>query len=147
MSESPDSGGAAPDGPRPVRRLVFTYEGDQVELVSEQTIEMTAPPLDEVDKPEERAGFLLELRDARGGALYRRALYEPIQHDVEIFSSNPSQPMARRPVETPTGTFVVLVPDMPDAEEVVLHASPDRPDLPTRPLRELKRFRLRTRER
>jgi hypothetical protein len=147
MSESPESGGVAPDGPRHVRRLVFSYDGDEVELVSEQTIEMTAPPQDEVDNPEERAGFFLELRDTRDRVLYRKVLYHPLQHDAEVFSANPSQPMVRHPIETPTGVFVVLVPDMPDAEEVVLHASPDRPDPSIGPLRELKRFRLRERER
>ena len=147
MSQSPGSGRGPSAGRRGARRLTFSYEGDQVELVSEQSVDMTTPPHDEIEGPEERTGFLLELRDARDNVVYRKVMHNPIQPDVEAFSPDPAEPIHRRQVDTPQGTFVVLVPDLPEAEHVSLHSSPAQPGPPAaRPLRELKRFRLRTRE-
>jgi hypothetical protein len=59
---------------------------------------------------------------------------DPLRQDVEVFSPDPEQSVARTPVEKPSGIFTVLVPDLEEADHVTLMSS-------TAP--ELARFSLR----
>jgi hypothetical protein len=116
---------AEPSREQPRRRairLIFEYEGDEVRLVSRQRVEMYVPPSDDVKGYEER-GLWGEVRRADGAALYRRALSDPMPRTVEVFSNDPEQTIVRVPIERPSGTFVVVVPDLDEADHLALTSS------------------------
>lgn len=106
--------------PRAVR-LTFTYEGDEVRLVNQRSLEMIAPPGDELSGREQ--GFWVEVRDGKDEALHRLVMQDPIRRDVEVFSPDPEQSPYRAPVEEPSGIFVVVVPDLEEADHVALMSS------------------------
>ena len=104
-------------------RLIFEYEDDNVRLVSAQHVEMTVPasdPLQEYD----RQGCWVALHDAQNRTLFRRVLPQAMSNDVEGPSDLPGHPLVRRPVDRPAGMFVVLVPELAEAEEVTVWNNP-----------------------
>ncbi|WP_406224111.1 hypothetical protein [Streptomyces canus] len=115
--------GADNDHPHAVR-LIFEYEGTDIRLVSRQQVEMTPPPSDRLADQRSAQGTWVEVRDAGRNALYRRVLHDPVRHDAEVFSEDPERSITRVPVETPRGTFAVLVPDIEAADHVALVGSP-----------------------
>jgi hypothetical protein len=106
--------------PRAVR-LTFTYEGDEVRLASRQPVEMIAPPGDELSGREQ--GFWIEVRDGKDDTLHRLVMEDPLSRDVEVFSPDPERSVYRAPVEEPSGIFVVVVPDLEEADHVALMSS------------------------
>ena len=74
-------------GPVPVRRLTFTYEGDQVRLVSEQHVDMILPPSQPPDELERQAGFSVILRDEHGQPVYARAMPDGSYQHREILDA------------------------------------------------------------
>ncbi|MGW1786107.1 hypothetical protein ACWCQQ_44595 [Streptomyces sp. NPDC002143] len=124
-------------------RLIFEYEGTDIRLVSRQQVEMTPPPSDRLADRQSAQGIWVEVRDADLNALYRRVLHDPVRYDTEVFSEDPGRSIARVPVETPRGTFAVLVPDIEAADHVALVGSPlGRTPRPA-PAAEVARFAFR----
>jgi hypothetical protein len=107
---------------RQAMRLIFTYEGDEIRLVSRQPVEVVIPPTDPVVDVEGEQGFWVEVRSADETTLYRRILPDPFQRDVEVFSDDPEQSISWVPVAEPRGSFSVLVP-AGEADHVVLFSS------------------------
>jgi len=85
-------------------RLTFTYEGDEVRLVSQQPVEMIVPPTNALSGYEGEQGFWVEVRSEQEAALHRRVMDDPLRQDVEVFSPDPEQSIARTPVEKPSGS-------------------------------------------
>jgi len=112
-----ESGG---ERPRAVR-LTFAFHGDDVRLVARQPVDVVTPPSDEIEGAERRQGFWAELQAGDGRPLYRRVMRDPARGDTEVFA--PGGSPSRAPVPEVRGTFSVVVPDVPDAEAVVLHSS------------------------
>jgi hypothetical protein len=108
--------------PRAVR-LTFTYDGDEVSLVSRQPVEMIAPPTDRLSGYEDEQGFWIEVRNDHDETLHRLVMQDPLRQDVEVFSPDPEQSLVRVPVEKPTGIFSVAVPDLEGADHVALLSS------------------------
>ena len=104
-------------------RLTFAYDGDRVELVSHQWIDMRAPAGLDAPADVDRPGFFVEMRDAADRVVYQAAMHPPIQRDIEVFSPDPAESIRRVPVEQPRGTFQVVVPDLPEGETVLLRGS------------------------
>lgn len=103
-------------------RAFFEYDGHDVKLVSLQSLEMLAPPPQAIiPRPDER-GTWFELRDGQGHTLYRRVIENPIGHDIEVLTDDPTHPLSRVAVEQPRGVFYLLAPDIPQARELVLVA-------------------------
>ncbi|MDT9681584.1 hypothetical protein RND61_05765 [Streptomyces sp. TRM76323] len=132
------------DSPHAVR-LIFEYEGPDIRLVSRQRLETTPPPGDRGEDLRATQGFWVEVRDAEHNVLYRRVLHDPVRYDAEVFSEDPDRSIARVPVETPRGTFAILVPDIEAADHVALFSGPlDRGAGPApAPASETARFALR----
>jgi len=130
-----------------VVRLTFTYEGDDVHLVGQQPVEMIIPPTDALSGYEGEQGFWVEVRSGQDETLHRRVMDDPLRQDVEVFSPDPEQSVARTPVEKPSGIFTVLVPDLDEADHVTLmtSAAPSiaRETTVRGPATELARFSLR----
>jgi hypothetical protein len=137
------SGGAAADGGVPgTLRLIFSYDGDEIRLLSSQRVEMAPPPSDPLEGFEGQKGFWLELRDAEGTLLHRQILHDPIRRDAEVFSEDPERSIVRIPVEHPTGAFAVLVPELPGADHIALIGSPLTETTAATAARELHRVSL-----
>jgi len=144
------------ESPKAVR-LTFSYQGDQVKLVSQQPVEMTVPPSDPLKGYEEHKGFWAEVKNAQDKTLFRRVLHNPTRNDAEVFSDDPEQSISREPAPKRKGVFVVVVPDTDKGHEVTLSRSTGRPDieaegapkgmaamrsLATGPATEIARFKL-----
>jgi hypothetical protein len=146
----------AAESPKAVR-LTFSYQGDQVKLVSQQPVEMTVPPSDPLKGYEEHKGFWAEVKNAQDKTLFRRVLHNPTRNDAEVFSDDPEQSISREPAPKRKGVFVVVVPDTNKGHEVTLSRSTGQPDieaegaprgmaavrsLATGPATEIARFKL-----
>ncbi|HEX9628880.1 MAG TPA: hypothetical protein VF961_02595 [Pyrinomonadaceae bacterium] len=138
-------------------RLTFSYQGDQVKLVSQQPVEMTVPPSDPLKGYEEHKGFWAEVKNAQDKTLFRRVLHNPTRNDAEVFSDDPEQSISRAPAPKRKGVFVVVVPHTEKGHEVTLSRSTGQPDieaggapkgmaamrsLATGPATEIARFKL-----
>jgi hypothetical protein len=121
-------------------RLVFAYEGDVIRLVSTERVEMTPLPSDALEPVENRAGFWYELRDRGESLLYRRIAPLPMRTSAEVPTDDPDRPLRRIDIPDPRGEFVVLVPDLDDAEALVFVGSPSGRAVTES--RELARFAL-----
>lgn len=103
-------------------RLTFTYTGDEITLVAQQRLAMVAPPDDSALTLNARAGTWIELRDANGHGLYRQVLNDPVSAGYEVTPRSADEvAVVAATVDRPTGAFTVVVPDLPDAVDVVLH--------------------------
>lgn len=147
---------ASTQSPKAVR-LTFSYQGDQVKLVSQQPVEMTVPPSDPLKGYEEHKGFWAELKSDQDKTLFRRVLHNPTRNDAEVFSDDPEQSISRAPAPKRKGVFVVVVPHTETGHEVTLSRSTGQPDieaqgaprgmaavrsLATGPATEIARFKL-----
>lgn len=138
-------------------RLTFSYQGEEVKLISQQPVEMTVPPSDPLEGYEQHKGFWAELKSDKDKTLFRRVLHNPTRNDAEVFSDDPEQSISREPAPKRTGVFVVVVPDTDKGHEVTLSRSSEQPDiesagapkgmaamrsLATGPATEIARFKL-----
>jgi hypothetical protein len=110
-------------------RLTFSYQGDQVKLVSQQPVEMTVPPSDPVKDYQEQKGFWAELKGDQDKTLFRRVLHNPTRNDAEVFSDDPEQSISRAPAPKRKGVFTVVVPHTEKGREVTLSRSAGNPDI------------------
>jgi hypothetical protein len=105
---------------------------------------MIAPP--PTARPVEgQSGFWYELRDGQDRLVYQRTTQNPIRFDAEVFTGEPRESIRRQEVASPRGTFVLLVPDVPEAESIVLFGAPLAPRMISegRAAKEVIRFPLR----
>ncbi len=119
-----DSRAETPRGPGRALRLIFSYKGNRARLESQQAVEMMVPPSHPTHDYGKQSGFWFELRDAKDRVLYRRAMHDPIQTEMEAPSGDPKRPFTRVPVQDPQGTFAILVPALEAAHSVLVCASP-----------------------
>src|SRR5215468_10668033 len=106
--------------PPPVHRLTFDYHGNQVDLVSDQVVDMIIPPTQSFDESTTVTGFSVIVRNTADQMLYRFTAPSPIRYAAEVFSDDPSRSLHQVAVEDPQGTFVVLVPHLEGAASVEL---------------------------
>lgn len=102
-------------------RLTFTYTGDEITLVAQERVAMIAPPDDSALTLNARAGTWVEIRDAAGHGLYRQVLTDPVRAGYEAAPRTPDETGIHVVPEDPAGAFTVVVPDVPEAHDVVLH--------------------------
>jgi hypothetical protein len=121
-------------------RLTFMYEGSDIHLLSQQYIEMVVPPSDILAGFESEQGFWIEVRTARDDLLYRQVIPDPFRPEIEVFSSDPDQSIARVRLDRPSGTFAVLIPETPEADHINLVSA--APGI-KRSAAELARFNIR----
>lgn len=118
-------------------RLTFSYDGDDVELLSQQRIEMIVSSSDAVKGYGTHKGFWAELRSGSDKTLYRTVMHNPTKNDAEVFPESPGEGISREPAPKRKGVFVVVVPDVDKGEEVILCRSAPATKGPTRGLRVL----------
>jgi hypothetical protein len=125
-------------------RLQIEYDKSGFSIVDSWPLETLAPASHALEAPRATSGFWVELRDAKNNVLYRRVMSNPVQSEVEIFDP---EGIHRHAVEEPKGVFTVLVPDMPDAEEIAFVSSPLDPAKRQNPARQVAAMPLRRRRR
>jgi hypothetical protein len=130
MTPESEPAKARPSEPRAIR-LIFSYEGNEVTLISRQRVSVVTPPSDPLGSLEGKSGFWVEVRDKAGQPLHRELMHDPIRHDAEVFSEDPERSVARIPLERPSGVFAVLIPEIEEADHLALIGTPleERPAL------------------
>ena len=139
-----------PPEPTKAMRLTFSYDGNEVKLISQQRTEMTVPPSDPLKGYGKHKGFWAELKNKRDKTLYRQVMHNPTTNDVEVFPETPGESISREPAPKRKGVFVVVVPDTDKGEEVTLFRSAPEASGPARglfelaskPATEIMRFKL-----
>jgi hypothetical protein len=139
-------------------RVTFQYKGTNIRKIGQQRVEMIALPSHPTEGYEGQVGFWVELRDQNDKTVYRRVIRNPIHVHREVFAAE--EELTRRPIiKTARGTFEIVVPDIPEAPNLVLFGTPQplptplrsphieaaRPPIPrvgTEPAREIARFNL-----
>lgn len=129
------------NAPTRVLRLTFEYDGNNVRLIASQSVMMTLPASIAPHPEKNQSGFWYELRDANDRTLYGRVMESPIRFDAEVFSAE-KESIRRQEVLKPQGAFVLLVPDAPEADSIVLFGSSSAPKTATLSAKELARFKL-----
>ena len=109
--------------PNKAMRLTFSYNGDDVKLLSQERTEMTVPPSDQVKGYAKHKGFWAELKSGSDKTLYRTVMHNPTKNDAEVFPESPGGVISRQPAPKRKGVFVVVVPDTEKGEEVILSRS------------------------
>jgi hypothetical protein len=125
-----------PDSNKAVR-LTFSYDGDDVKLISQQRTEMNVPASDAVKGYGTHKGFWAELRSRGDKTLYRTVMHNPTKNDAEVFPESPSEPISREPAPKRKGVFVVVLPDTDKGQEVILCRSAVATKGPTKGIRAL----------
>ena len=117
--------------PNKAMRLTFSYNGDDVKLLSQERTEMTVPPSDQVKGYAKHKGFWAELKSGSDKTLYRTVMHNPTKNDAEVFPESPGGVISRQPAPKRKGVFVVVVPDTEKGEEVILSRSAPDTEGPT----------------
>lgn len=104
-------------------RLTFSYENDNIYLVSQQRLELIASPSDALVGFAGGQGSWIEVRTERDRMLYRQVLSEALRGDFEVLSPDPGQSITRVRVARQSGIFTVLVPDFAEADYIALASS------------------------
>jgi hypothetical protein len=99
-------------------RLIFSYDGDEVTLVSQQVVDMkpSAPYFGDPQTP----GHYVEVRSAEGALLAGAPAANAFVRSTEVFPENAGEPIVRVDVEKPRGAFTVLVPAPKASAQVAL---------------------------
>jgi len=118
-------------------RLTFSYDGNDVKLLSQKRVDMIVPSSDAVKGYGTHKGFWAELRSGRDKTLYRTVMHNPTKNDAEVFPGTPNESISREPAPKRKGVFVVVVPDTDEGEQVILCRSKPATKGPTKGIRAL----------
>lgn len=143
-------------------RLTFSYEGGKITLVDRQLVDRptqpSAPLLQEqrpresgkepagqaeARRPRGQSGFWVELHSRQGRPIYRLVMSNPIPFRAEV--PDEAGGFTNVDIQNPRGQFFVLVPNLAEAETVVLFSSPLKPGASLEPAEPIARFPLRSR--
>jgi hypothetical protein len=122
-------------------RLTFRYDGERIELVKRQRVQMIAPPaIGRAPDADRDEGTWLELRDPGEKILYFKDIRRLMRAEVDVHSPDGK---IRHVVGTPgQGTFDVVVPDAPPASAVAVMSTPMDAREARQKAREIARFPL-----
>jgi hypothetical protein len=129
--------------PRRAWRLTFAYEGREIRMTDVRSLEklVRPPALHDFGGGKARAGFWVELQTADGRPLHRHVMNNPVRFHAEVPDGKGG--FTNRPIPKPHGVFFVIVPEMPDAEQVVIFSSPLGPEARLAPAEPVAKFPLR----
>jgi len=131
-------------------RLTFSYDGADIRLTGRRSVEMI-PPAPTVPLPATgQSGFWYVVRDDKNEAFYYRVIGNPMPPGYEVFSPE-GQSITNVDRQRAQGTFEILVPDTPEADNVSLFSSHPlaggerslKGESRQQPAREIARFSLR----
>jgi len=113
----------APQISRRTLRVTFEYNGGEFRIANQMRVEKITPPtMTPCPDAATAAGYWVELRDRRGRCLFHRLLPDAIRDSAEIYPGK--NQLARTPLRQVAGRFEVLLPDLPEADSVVIMGHP-----------------------
>lgn len=113
--------------PKAAMRLIFEYEGDNVRLISQQSVDVAITGFDLARA--QHPGLYIDTRDAAGRALARVPAHGAFPSGAEVFPEQQGEPITRSTGATPKGAFTVVVPVPEGADHVaVVQVAPPRPE-------------------
>lgn len=105
-------------------RLTFSYEGNDIKLISKQNIEkVLQPPSLQPHIQQGQTGSWYELSDENQRVLHRQIIDNPIKVDAEVFSDT-TDSISRVKLSEIRGTFSIVVPNIPESKNFDLFGSP-----------------------
>lgn len=125
-------------------RLTFAYEGREIRLTGVQALEKQVRPSAPLREPADekpRSGFWVELQTSDGKPLYRQEMNNPVRFHAEV--TDGKRGFTNQPIAEPRGVFFVIVPEVPEAEQVVVFSSPLGPEARPAAAEPVARFPLR----
>jgi hypothetical protein len=105
-------------------RLTFSYEGNNIKLISKQNMEKVLHPPVQNYIQENRTGSWYELSDDQQHLLHRQIIDNPIKVDAEVFSDNTTESITRHGLSDIRGAFSIVIPDIPESKNFDLFSSP-----------------------
>lgn len=126
-------------------RLMFRYEGSAVQLTQLTPLAKRPPasiPIEDAKPLERVSGAWVEIRDRAGRCLWRQILHDPFNTVIEGAGGGRFTNAYR---DKPSGSLVLLVPDLPEGTSVALVSSPLERQRRHQPARDLAEFELRER--
>ncbi|MDQ3707654.1 MAG: hypothetical protein M3437_20965 [Chloroflexota bacterium] len=123
-------------------RMRFAYDGKEVKQISDaQRVEMIAPaPTGDAPREGVHSGFWVELRSADERTLYYQVLNSPIRVTVEDYSPDGTLRLVSN--KETSGEFELLIPDIPEAQTLVMFNSSQGRRQKLQAAKELGRFDL-----
>jgi hypothetical protein len=124
-------------------RLRCRFEGPAVELIHVTSLAGRTPPSVPIGdgRPLEGvSGAWIEVRDRRGVCLWRRPLHDPFNASIEVPDDEGGYTHTYR--SNPSGTLVLLVPNLVEGASVVLVSSPLEFARRHEPARDVAKFEL-----
>ncbi len=102
-------------------RLTMSVGPREVEIQKIDSVQMRCPPPTPFENLLGRSGTWVEVRDAKGKALYQRLVHSPaFDETIEVTTDNPKQPFRRIRHGERAILFHVVVPDLDEARTVHL---------------------------
>jgi hypothetical protein len=105
-------------------RLTFSYQGDNITLLSRQKVDKFLPATTISVSPQGSSEFWFELSDPQRNVVHTRSLDNLIKKDMEVFSEDPNNSIHRQKIGDIKGTFSILIPDIPNALNFDIFTSP-----------------------
>jgi len=122
-------------------RLTFRFDGQQIALTRRERLQKVAPgTTSELPTPGKNSGAWLVLLNRDGQPLFHRLLSDPLHTRAEHHSQDRRIELHVRSPEP--CEFSAVVPEIPDASEVVLYSSPVDHKRMFEPATEVGRFPL-----
>ncbi len=109
-------------------RVGLTFEDGKATISSVQRVAMRAPASAEGLPADGQAGVWVALKAEDGKVLYHRALRTPQLDSVEVFDDEKTGAIRRVPTTRRAAKMDVILPDLPDAAEFVLHGATNMRD-------------------
>jgi hypothetical protein len=113
------------DGDGKAIRLTIAHKGNELRVLSTQTVRMLVPPSDQTYSIDHHGGFWFEVHSGDSEVLYRRVIPNPFVGDVEAISGEPDRTFTRVPSKETEKVSVLLVPVLAEGRELRLWASPE----------------------
>ncbi len=107
-------------------RLTIACRGNDMQVLSSQSVAMQVPASDPTYGFENNAGFWFEVRSDDKVCVYRRVLPDPFTDEIEAPSGDPERPFTRTKTPARERIFVLLVPETEAGRELILCGSPKR---------------------
>ncbi len=104
--------------PRRATRFIFEYEGEQLRLVTQQTVEMVVA--ETIPSSGDVPGYYLDARDSGERTLARVAAPGAFSRSTEVFPERHDEPIARIDVQRQRGAFTVTLPALEQADHVTV---------------------------
>jgi hypothetical protein len=104
-------------------RVGLRFENGEVTVTSLQRVAMRAPASAPGQPADDQSGVWVELRAEGGRLLYHLTLRTPHLDSLEAFEDEKTGAIRRVPTKPRMAKLDVILPDLPDASEFVLHGA------------------------